>query len=322
VKVTPRTPAGLALRHAVAFHDTTDDLLAQAVPLVREALDRGERVALTVPGVVEQAIRGAVGSAELVSLAPAVPPVSSVSGAAEGSGQTTAALRGRELRMLCRDEPAVTVVAVHDERLDGADGSYWTELDAALNVAVADLDVTMVCFYPSYPLHLEVLEGARANHALLLAGGELRENPAHRCPVEVLRSRPAQSPVVLGPPDLRLTYNSWQLHDVRGAVETAVGLVGFERARGEDLVLAVNEVATNAVEHGTADAELCLWASPTELVCEVHDGGTLGERLPGLKAPHPKDPRGRGVWIARQLCDLLHVWRDASGTHVRMHARP
>jgi anti-sigma regulatory factor (Ser/Thr protein kinase) len=322
VKVTPRTPAGLALRHALAFHDTTDGLLAQAVPLVREALDRGELVALSVPGGVEQAIRGAVGSAGLVSLAPAVPPVSPVSGAVEGSGQTTAALRGRELRMLCRDHPAVTVVAVHDDRLDGADGSYWTELDAALNVAVADLDVTMVCFYPSYPLHLEVLEGARANHALLLTGGELRDNPAHRCPVEVLQTRPVQSPILLGPPDLRLTYNSWQLHDVRGAVETAVGLVGFEQARGEDLVLAVNEVATNAVEHGTADAELYLWASPTELVCEVHDGGTLGERLPGLKAPHPKDPRGRGVWIARQLCDLLHVWRDASGTHVRMHARP
>ncbi|MCW0216641.1 MAG: sensor histidine kinase [Pseudonocardia sp.] len=322
MKVTPRTPADLALRHAVAFHDSAADLFTRSVRLTREALERGDLVALALPPDVEQAVHAAVGTAGLVTLAPAVPPLSPVSGAAEGSGQTTAALRGRELRMLSRDHPGLTVLTAHDERLDGADGAYWTELDAALNVAVADLDVTLVCSFPSYPLHLEVLEGARANHALLLTGGGLRPNPDHECPAEVLRTRPAQSPIVLGPPDLRLTYNSWQLHDVRGALETAVGLVGFETARGEDLVLAVNEVATNAVEHGTADAELYLWASPTELVCEVHDGGILREPLPGLKAPHPKDPRGRGVWIARQLCDLLHVWRDGSGTHVRMHARP
>jgi hypothetical protein len=24
------------------------------------------------------------------------------------------------------------------------------------------------------------------------------------------------------------------------------------------------------------------------------------------------------MWIARQLCDLLHVWTDARGTHVRL----
>jgi hypothetical protein len=52
----------------------------------------------------------------------------------------------------------------------------------------------------------------------------------------------------------------------------------------------------------------------------VHDAGTLDDPLPGLRAPHPAEPRGRGLWIARQLCDLLHVWRDAAGTHVRVRA--
>jgi hypothetical protein len=28
------------------------------------------------------------------------------------------------------------------------------------------------------------------------------------------------------------------------------------------------------------------------------------------------------VWIARQLCDTLHVWADRWGTHVRMQAAP
>jgi hypothetical protein len=37
-----------------------------------------------------------------------------------------------------------------------------------------------------------------------------------------------------------------------------------------------------------------------------------------LRPPHPNDPRGRGLWIARQLCELLHVWSDGRGTHVRL----
>jgi anti-sigma regulatory factor (Ser/Thr protein kinase) len=81
--------------------------------------------------------------------------------------------------------------------------------------------------------------------------------------------------------------------------------------------LAVNEVATNAVEHGESEAELYLWTGH-ELVCEVHDRGILGDPLPGLQAPHPSHPKGRGLWIARQLCDVLHIWSDAGGTHVRM----
>jgi len=96
---------------------------------------------------------------------------------------------------------------------------------------------------------------------------------------------------------------------------------GLAGKRLEDFVLAVNEITTNAVEHGIPDAEICLWASDG-FVFEVHDRGRLADPLPGLVAPHAGDPRGRGVWIARQLCDSLHVWADGQGTHVRIRAAP
>jgi anti-sigma regulatory factor (Ser/Thr protein kinase) len=129
---------------------------------------------------------------------------------------------------------------------------------------------------------------------------------------------------VLGPPDRRIGFDTWQLTAVREAVAQAARSVGCDRDRVDDLVLAVNEVATNAVEHGSGDARLDVWAgsSARGLVCEVHDGGRLGDPLPGLRAPHPSNPRGRGLWIARQLCDLLHVWTDVDGTHVRIRALP
>ncbi|GAA4539883.1 ATP-binding protein [Pseudonocardia xishanensis] len=315
MKVETRVPETIRLRHAVQFHDGPVDQVDRAVEFAGAAVRRGERLALAVPADVEQAVFRAVGEAGIVSLA-------TPSGAGGGSGQTTAALRARELRALVQSDAGVTVLCAHDPALDGVDGGYWTELDAALNVALGDLPVDVVCLYPGFPLHLEVLEGAQANHQYLMVGGALQENPRHRCPQVVLRERDPSTPLVLGPPDLTHRYNSWQLHEVRGLVATLAPELGFDPVRAEDLVLAVNEVATNAVEHGSPQAEIHLWATAAGLVCEVHDTGELTEPLPGMVAPHPADPRGRGIWIARQLCDLLHVWRDRTGTHVRMHATP
>ena len=313
---TTRVAATFQLEHAAGFYGSEADLVAQTLPIVEAALARSEPVALAVAPATEQALHEAVGNgSELVSLTQDVGP----DGA---SGQTLAAQRARELRELTSGSGGAVVIVEHTSALDGADGSFWTELDAAANIALADLPVSLTCFFPEMPLHLEITEGARRNHPRLLVGGELRHNPDHRGPRDVLAERPAPTPVLLGPPDVRLRFSAWQLHDVRAAVELAAAEVAYERARAEDVVLAVNEVATNAVEHGTTEADLSLWAGPDGLVCEVHDGGRLADPLPGLRAPHPSEARGRGVWIARQVCDLLHVWTDPDGTHVRMRAAP
>ena len=81
------------------------------------------------------------------------------------------------------------------------------------------------------------------------------------------------APVLLGPPDQRMGFDAWQLVDVRDTVARAARAAGCDRDRVANLVLAVNEVATNAVEHGGGDAHLALWTGARELLCEVHDDG-------------------------------------------------
>jgi anti-sigma regulatory factor (Ser/Thr protein kinase) len=319
---TTRSANAVRLEHAVAFHGSTTELLGRLVPLAEQALERDEPLAIALQPATERTLadrlHGRLASADgLIRLR------RPDSGPAGASAQTLAARWALELRALsvARARP-VTVLNEHAADLDGADGRFWTELDAALNVALADLPVRITCFYPELPLHLEILDGARRNHPLLLADGELRHNPGHHDPRAVLTTRPAAQPPLLGPPDVRLSFSAWQLHDVRTSVERALAGRGYERERVEDIVLAVNELATNAVEHGTPEAQLSLWTGEHGLLCEIDDGGTLRDPLPGLQAPHPAEPRGRGVWIARQLCDSLHVWADGRGTHVRVHATP
>jgi anti-sigma regulatory factor (Ser/Thr protein kinase) len=316
VRIETTRGAPVLLEHAAAFHTGPTDLLAQLLPIVERARAEGEPVALAVRPQTERALRTALGSvAGVVNLG-------TPSGADAGSGQTLAAYWARELRELVGDGRPVTVVVEHDTALDGVDGRFWTELDAAVNIALADLPVHMTCFFPELPLHLEVVDGARRNHRHLLLDGRLQANPEHRPPRDVLGERPAPAPLLLGPPDLDLIFSAWQLHEVRAAVEETLLAAGFGVTRTEDVVLAVNEVATNAVEHGAAEARLMVWSTPGGLTCEIHDVGRLVDPLPGLQAPHPSDARGRGVWIARQLCDVLHVWADGEGTHVRLHAAP
>ncbi|HET6258604.1 ATP-binding protein [Pseudonocardia sp.] len=315
---TTRSAVAFRLEHAVGYHRSDADLLAQLVPLAAAAIERGEPVAVALRPGTDWALHEELGRP------PGLIPLSRPQGSDSASGQTVAARRALELRELTSTTGGpVTLLTEHITTLDGADGSFWTEFDAAVNVALAELPVRMTCFYPELPLHLEILDGSRRNHPLLLVGGQMLHNPEHLYPRDVLAMRPAPAPALLGPPDVRMTFSAWQLHEVRSAVEGSLLEVGYGRTRAEDLVLAVNEVATNAVEHGAPEAELAIWTgNGGELVCEVHDHGVLADPLPGLQAPHPSDPRGRGVWIARQLCDSLHVWADRRGTHVRMHATP
>ena len=322
---TTRTAGAVRLRHAVGVTASADDVVARAAPFVAAARGRDEPVALAVA----PRPRGRSPPCRPPTDCPAAPPRRSCR-CPSRTGRTTRARPsppgGPES---CARSPAgrggVTVIVEHDPDLDGLDGGFWTELDAALNVALADVAATVLCLYPQLPLHLEVADGARRNHPLVLVDGALRHNPEHRGAREVLADRGGvPAPALLGPPDQRMGFDTWQLVEVRDTVARAAHAAGCDRDRVADLVLAVNEVATNAVEHGSGDAHLALWTGPgsRELLCEVHDGGRLLDPLPGLRAPHPSDPRGRGLWIARQLCDLLHVWGDHAGTHVRIRALP
>jgi anti-sigma regulatory factor (Ser/Thr protein kinase) len=310
----PPEPAPPALRHAAGFFPSPGALLAQIVPMVRAGLDRGSPVALAVgPGTVD-ALADALGGLEAVTL------LGHPDDPVGHSGQTMAVRRARELHQLAGDGTRVTLISEHQSRFDGPDGRFWPEMEAATNLAMAGAAVELRCFYPELPLHRSVLDGALANHPDLLRDGALHPNPRFRSPQEALAEIPVPPPVLLGPPDLRLDLVATSLSDVRARVEAGLRAAGYARARAEDVVFAVNEITTNAVHHGAPPAELHMWTVERACVVEVHDSGSLGDPLPGVRPPSSTQRSGWGVWVARQTCEALHVWRDGAGTHVRMHA--
>jgi anti-sigma regulatory factor (Ser/Thr protein kinase) len=114
------------------------------------------------------------------------------------------------------------------------------------------------------------------------------------------------------------TYRS-DLSQVRALVLKHAREAGLTEGRANDLVLAVSEVAANTLRHTQSSGTLAMWHDEDEVVCEIHDEGTIADPLVGSRRPAPDANGGHGLWIVRQVCDLVELTSNATGTTVRMH---
>ncbi|MFC3380632.1 ATP-binding protein [Couchioplanes caeruleus subsp. azureus] len=69
-------------------------------------------------------------------------------------------------------------------------------------------------------------------------------------------------------------------------------------------VLAVHELATNAVRHGGGKGRLELHRTGDQLRCRVSDHGAGMPTAHPPARPAPDAPRGRGIWLAHHGGDL------------------
>ena len=115
-----------------------------------------------------------------------------------------------------------------------------------------------------------------------------------------------------------LTYRT-DLAKVRALVLQQARAAGLTEARANDLVLAVSEVAANTLRHTGSSGTLAIWHDADEVVCEVHDEGVITDPLAGQRKPPANASGGHGLWIVYQVCDLVELTSDGTGTTVRMH---
>ncbi|MFI6318964.1 ATP-binding protein [Nonomuraea sp. NPDC050556] len=116
-----------------------------------------------------------------------------------------------------------------------------------------------------------------------------------------------------------LVFRLSDLPSVRDFTAAQAVRAGMTGDSVDDLVLAVNEIATNAVTHGTAKAHLRVWVEGGDLVFEIHDEGSGWlPAQPEFTAPGPRSTSGMGVWLARRLAADIAFAADRGGTTVTM----
>jgi anti-sigma regulatory factor (Ser/Thr protein kinase) len=299
--------------HEAVLYSAPDELARQLVPRLQPSLDDGCPVVAVLDEPTRAEVRRALGDdADRVEFPdPATvhrfPPF-------------TIALRWARLsRRVHTSSGRATVVGQHVADLPGCDETHWARLDIALNVAVAGLPITVLCPYRSDDRELSRV---RATHPRVTTADSTVTSASYRQPLEALVEFPPPPPPDLGPPAAELAFTAEELGELRHLVAEVAGRGGTEAERVADLVLAVNEIGSNSIEHGPGHGRLRLWAGADGVTAEVADPGATEMPFPGMVAPAVTGVRGRGLWLASELCDVMQVWSDASGTVIRLRIEP
>ena len=125
-----------------------------------------------------------------------------------------------------------------------------------------------------------------------------------------------------GVPVLDLAFDSGTLDVLRAGVKAHACQAGLPEDRAEDVVLAVHELAANAVSHGAGAGRLRIWKLAGALHCQVEDGephvgsdAADAADASGQTSEHPLPSRpGHGLWLVRQVADRMRILSGARGT--------
>jgi anti-sigma regulatory factor (Ser/Thr protein kinase) len=192
-----------------------------------------------------------------------------------------------------------------------------TRHEALINLAFAGADAEILCPYDIAALGPAVLADARRTHPLLLSDGRPGTSRDYAVPFHLPSScsRPLPAPPYIAMP---YTYRT-DLSRVRALVLKHAKEAGLPDARANDLVLAVSEAAANTLRHTRSAGTLTIWSDVQEIICEIHDEGVISDPLAGRRRPPPDALGGHGLWLVHQVCDLVELRSDSSGTTIRMH---
>jgi anti-sigma regulatory factor (Ser/Thr protein kinase) len=136
-------------------------------------------------------------------------------------------------------------------------------------------------------------------------------------------------------------FDSGTLYALRAAVQAHAGRAGLSEDRAGEVVLAVHELAANAIAHGAGHGRLRMWDLAGTLSCEIVDSGrasrddssrasrddsSRASRDDSGRASRDGPPRtsetadpwpttdGHGLWLVRQVADQLDLRSGPRGT--------
>jgi anti-sigma regulatory factor (Ser/Thr protein kinase) len=295
------------LVHQGFLYSSPDEFTAALAPLVQDALERGDAVFAAARRPCVETLREELDAAARVEL------------------HDTEAWYPRPFDRLMAVDRMVRqlphgrqLLAFGEPVWSGSDAVVreWARYESVINTALADAPLRFVCLYDAATLSAEIVDHGRHTHSELLEDGVPCACETFVAPedyVPALRAAAVDLPV----DELPLGADQHAFRAALAAQAHAHGL-GIERAA--QLVLAANEVATNAPLHGWPPAHARVWAMAGELVCEIEDSGLgIADPLAGWRLPDPAAGRGWGLAVSRQLCDALEIVSVEGGARVRLH---
>jgi anti-sigma regulatory factor (Ser/Thr protein kinase) len=297
-------------RHEALLYSGPDDLVAGTLPFLSAGATAGDPMLVVLHAAKIDRLRDALGSdAQAVTFADMGEVGSNPARIIPAWRAFVDAHPGRRLRGI--GEP-IWAQRSMDELVE------CQRHEALLNLAFADAEgFTLLCPYDLETLDPAVIDQAHHSHPVVVRDG-VQHASAHYVAADAPFAEPLPDP----PADAHVVaFDRDALGAVRDLVAAQAIAAGVSQPRAGDLVLAVNELATNSVLHGGGQGVLRVWCEADALVCEVADGGAITEPLAGRRRPSDGDLGGQGLWLCNQLCDLVQIRAFPGGGVVRVHMR-
>jgi anti-sigma regulatory factor (Ser/Thr protein kinase) len=303
---------GACFHHATLFYAGEDGFLKRTLPFIEEAVAAEEPIMVAVGctkiELLREALGGDAGHVHFADM--------------HVLGSNPARIIPAWRRFLADHAPDERPVRGIGEPIwAGRNDAELTECqrhESLLNVAFDGGQAwQLLCPYDLESLDDEVIEAARRSHPFVAQDGGSQISDAfsrHEAPGPFDGVLPAPST-----PPRELVFTREQLRNLRWFVARGASDASLDANRTEDLVLAINELATNSLCHGGGVGTLRIWTEANTLLCEVQDRGHITEPLVGREPPKPKQSSGRGLWVVNHLCDLVQIRSTPTGSTIRVH---
>ncbi|XVU22440.1 anti-sigma factor RsbA family regulatory protein [Actinoplanes sp. CA-054009] len=301
----------MSFRHPALLYSGRADYLTAVTTFVRSAVRDGEPVLVAVPGPHLDLLRRALTDVErrvdFADMAVA--------------GRNPGHIIPGVLLRFADDHSGRPVSIVGEPIWPGRTPVEYpacAQHEALINAAFAGRDATILCPYDTGRLDPAAVSDARRTHPSMIEDGAPRDSDRYTDPV--LTAAAFNRPLPDPPPHAESLVYRDTLAAVRRFVRrhAAAHLPG---SRAEELVLAATEVAANTIEHTTGHGTIAVWAEPDLVACQLRDAGHLTDPLAGRVVPPDVGGCGFGLVLTNQLCDLVRIHSDRSGTTVRLHKR-
>lgn len=301
-----------AATHTTLVYDGDRHYATEAGGFLRGGLQRGHRALVMAPASRVEAIRDELGDD--------ADEVAFVDDSVAYGPQWNAY---RVLLDFAAAAPGVRTCVIAEQPLAArtpAELVDYRRLESAANLVFAEQPVDLLCPYDArLPRHL--LDIALDAHDGVRQDGSVTPNARFQDPLTVLADLSTVAPAPTDATTLDCSYHS-DVALVRGLVRSLGAGIGLDRDVVADVELAVTEVLTNALVHGSPPVTVHVYDEDETWVWHVQDGGGLPVHpLAGLLPPAEPADHGYGLWLARQLVAAVDVGSDDTGTHVRLHTR-
>ena len=296
-----------ALQHNAFVYDSDDEYIARAVPFLLEGLEAGEGA------IVAHTKRGMAMMREALGVDAAAVTFVDVSSTYTRPARALAAYHQVYADQLQRT-PELRAVANVQFGPDPGEWDEWTGYEAAFNRSFGHLPVWVLCSYNANGTPDPIIEGVWQTHPEVIDRTTWTTSSLYEEPDQLLRR-------ITPPPEPLLQLRSIPLgrdaEQIRERLAPELIAAGLGEAKTLEMLLAVTEIATNAIQHGRGIEDLRVGHAHGRFVCEITDRG------PGFDDPAagylaPRAGVGTGLWVARQLTWRIEFFHSLRGFTARI----